>query len=1229
MGTSSSETLLPRYERVRVLGRGGMGAVWLVEDAERGQRVAMKRVLGVHGEALVRFKREFRVVEGLLHPNVVRLYELGEDEGGLFFTMEVVEGSDLLSWCRAVRRPPEESGTISRRPSASDTIDAGAATQRTESDPSSGAPRVRAKGELRVERLAHALPQILEALAFLHGHGIVHRDLKPSNVMVRDDGVVKILDFGILGEHARAADAEVVGTVGYMAPEQIRGVPPTPESDLYSLGCMLFELAAGHPPFHGAPMAVMARQLTTEPPRLRDAAPDAPAALDAACEALMRSEPRARPSLERLAEMLLPALGARRPAFPPPRPPSVDLVGRAREVARAQRALDAVASGSFETIVIAGPTGAGKTALAARAADEAARRGMSVLRGRGRATERVAFNALDGAIDELASVLGRRTRRESAAIGRARRRAAAAFPALTRKRESGGSVPPPSGRRQVFDALTELVATVAAEARGALIWIDDLQWADADSLALLDHLIEAAPAHLLVLATLRDDVGETLAGRWTRAQRAIETLEVPPLSAGELSEIIERALAQTGGTNVAPSVVADLATRCEGRPFLAELAARSLSREPDGGGVGSLERWLERDIALRSEGARELVGLLVAADGWSPIGELAAVAGRLPGEVEEDLKQLEVHGLVRRAGVPGITGVVDLYHDVVRAAAVRALGDAAVRNAHDRFASHLERSMGPAHRRVRHLIGAGRDREAARLAPAAARDAEAVRAYALAADMYEIALRAPTDADALPLRRARANALERGGRYVEAAREWRSVADGGGDGAADAVLREAHALLAANDVEAGRRRLDEGLVASGEPRSGRGGLSALFSAMGFLRGPSAPREVESEPDAEVLSRAERDVRIGTMVTYFDPLSGIRFLRRARAAFAAQGAALEAGKADWVFAYLALFGAKKRGPVPLAEAYAASARSWLDRARTQDPIARAYPAFHAGVAAQRDGAWDEAAPALDEAVDVLERAGLSGTFEHMLALVHRAQIDIYGQRLDRVAASVGRLVAAARDSDDTAIHCHVALAQAMHAGLCGEHEAMLSLVEPVARTWSIGEPTFQRILVDVVCAFPTVYLGGAHDARVRLASAFRDARRFRPLATMYGGSLGSLWALVEAAALRTGDRGASPRRVRRLAKLAAVAPPLGTPMAHRAAAYVDDEQGRTERALERLEMARALAERFGLCVDVAIADHQIGVRSGGDSGAARRAAARAACEALGVRPCVLDEDPGVR
>ncbi|MFI1580858.1 protein kinase [Embleya sp. NPDC020630] len=228
-----------RYRLVRVLGEGGMGQVWEARDETLGRSVAVKVISLLAGggsrgdEARARFLREARITAQLQHPNIVTIHDLGETgtEGDRvpFLVMELIRGEGLDAELR--------------------------------------------RGAVALPTAARWGAQIYDALAEAHTVGIVHRDIKPSNILITPSGMVKVLDFGI----ARAADAHasadrltrtgfIVGTPAYMAPEQARGYPE-PRSDLYALGCLLFELVTGRLPFQ-APDTVgyLTAHLTQEPP---------------------------------------------------------------------------------------------------------------------------------------------------------------------------------------------------------------------------------------------------------------------------------------------------------------------------------------------------------------------------------------------------------------------------------------------------------------------------------------------------------------------------------------------------------------------------------------------------------------------------------------------------------------------------------------------------------------------------------------------------------------------------------------------------------------------------------------------------------------------------------------------------------------------------------------------------------------------------------------------------
>jgi len=245
---------LGAYEILGLLGAGGMGEVYLARDTRLGREVAIKVLpadVADNPERLARFEREARTVAALNHPNIVTLHDVAEAGGVRFLVMERVAGRTLA-----------------------DLIDRA--------------------GELPPARMLDLMTPVADALASAHERGIVHRDLKPANIMVADDGRVKILDFGLATERAHPLDGEgttvakdalttegrVLGTVSYMAPEQVRGERVDARADLFAFGVILYEMAAGVRPFRGESAIDVASAIVgNEPPPIETIAPRVPAGL--------------------------------------------------------------------------------------------------------------------------------------------------------------------------------------------------------------------------------------------------------------------------------------------------------------------------------------------------------------------------------------------------------------------------------------------------------------------------------------------------------------------------------------------------------------------------------------------------------------------------------------------------------------------------------------------------------------------------------------------------------------------------------------------------------------------------------------------------------------------------------------------------------------------------------------------------------------------------------------
>jgi serine/threonine protein kinase len=244
-----------RYRLGDVLGRTLMSEVRSGEDLRLRRAVAVK-LLRDDGSArsIERFEQEAQILARLHHPNVVTVFDMGIDDAERFIVMEFVEG-----------------------PTLRELLDN--------------------EGPLEVERATEITGGLASALAYAHGLRIVHRDVKPSNVLLPQDGV-KLVDMGIarlLSPQALTLTLRGLGTARYMSPEQARGEPLDGRSDLYSLGCVLFEMLTGRPPFDGNPIALSYAHSHTPAPRVRSIQPEVPAAMDELVASMLEKDPLNRP----------------------------------------------------------------------------------------------------------------------------------------------------------------------------------------------------------------------------------------------------------------------------------------------------------------------------------------------------------------------------------------------------------------------------------------------------------------------------------------------------------------------------------------------------------------------------------------------------------------------------------------------------------------------------------------------------------------------------------------------------------------------------------------------------------------------------------------------------------------------------------------------------------------------------------------------------------------------
>lgn len=1095
----AAELVTPRFEILRDLGRGGMGHVELVRDRASGELFACKRLTRFDAARAAALKREYRLVGGLVHPNLVRQYELGEDERGLYLLMEVVDGVDLVAFC---------GGRI-------------------------GASLA----------LALALPQLLAALRFLHQRGLAHGDLSPANVLVRRDGRLKLLDFGLSAALDGAPRAHG-GTAGYLAPERLRGAPPSAEGDRFALGALLAHAAPGRLPG---------------------------GALDRAVHALRHPSPERRPPIEALERDLLAELGA----TPPERRRAAGAPLR-RDGLEA-RTLGTVLGRPGELIVLRGPSGIGKTTLARAVSARAAETGLSVAWARARPEERVPFNLIDPLVDDLVERLSREP--APAGVRAAAARAAASFPALfeiagrdahaERVRravhaELFGGAPKAPSRASLFEDLCVLLEAVDPSAPGRLLVLDDLQWADADSRAFVRAFLDQPPRRTSLLATAVSADG------WQELGAVV--IDVPPLPPDEVSRYLE---VRRG---LAPERARHVAATCRGLPALVELALRAgpESADPLGDAVRSVVRDGEADEK------RALAMLLVAS------------APLTAAECDASLRILD---LLARRGLVARTGArVDLRHDALREPLRAALGPDWLRAAHERRAERLLRARPPDAELVRQLHGAGRIDEAVSLARRAAEDAERRRAYDLAAELHAVVLeREPT----LQTRVLRADALERAQRFDEAAAEWAELARRArGEARARLHLAEAHALLAARRIADGRARIDAALEARGERALGRGRAGRVSTLARFLVGPLLPLGRvpgwPGVPAPAALERAEDRLRSAALIGYFDTIAGLEFLLQARDGFHAGGAAEQAAWCELLLAFFARFGHPRGRSLSLRYRRAAARR--LEGVIVESPIVRSFPEFLRAYDALRDGEFRHAITRFDRVLDATRDSREARSFEVQLTTSLRTSAVLATQRVDDAEAAVAAFETFAREGVTIAMQCHVETARALVRTWRGRFELAVESMERLRASWPAEPLTVQAILIEVYSALPSVLLGDAVRARARLRAALERGRRFAIEGTAYGPIVGAVAAATELAAHHAGGR-ATLGQARRWARLAASRPSVLTGLGHRVLAALDALDGRHASARARLLHAEREARRLDQSIDFALARFARGRREG--------------------------------
>jgi hypothetical protein len=496
--------------------------VYRAFDREQGCQVALKTFhgsgLSVDSEEVRYLKQEFRSLAPLAHPNLVQLYELFVADDHCFFSMELVEGTGLLTRAWYGRSHP---------------------------------------ARVDYAFLRHAVQQLVAALSVLHGRGKLHRDIKPSNLLVDDMDRLVVLDFGVVADMRRLQSAEFAGTPAYMSPEQRSMAALTPAADWYSVGVVLFEALTGDLP-----------ALDSNPEAPRRIAPWTPEDLDALAVRLRAPHPGDRPSARAVAAWIAPA-------SPAPRVIDADLplVGRDRELSELMQALAESRQGPV-VVQVEGVSGIGKSRLIECFAQRArAEQRAVVLSSCCLPEESIRFKAIDSIIDGLSELWlqpdAPRLDREALRDGWTAVRMFPVLGALLDSGSGGGTqdaLDPQEVRRQAFLALQRLLFSVAAHSP-LVLWIDDAQWGDLDSAALLREVLSgpSAPHCLVVFSHRSEDRDRSPFLARVAELEPRRTLEVGRLEAPTMRALIERIIGSRDA-----GLCDEIAVAANGSPFLIE-----------------------------------------------------------------------------------------------------------------------------------------------------------------------------------------------------------------------------------------------------------------------------------------------------------------------------------------------------------------------------------------------------------------------------------------------------------------------------------------------------------------------------------------------------------------------------------------------------------------------------------------------------------------------------------
>ncbi|MFN7971816.1 MAG: tetratricopeptide repeat protein [Acidobacteriota bacterium] len=746
------------WRLIAPLGRGGMGVVYRAVHVTSGMQAALKTVEIGHGGVLSSLQREILALARLRHPGIARILDHGVVEGVPWYAMELYEGRTLG---QDIARTPDdlpdaaEGTAVHVRARQRTMADSGEATTPVPGAPVAPARQPTIRMRLEEDTLLSILTvvrRLCAPLAYMHGEGLVHRDLKPQNILVRPDGMPVILDFGLASAHQESTSRETLegsgghgGTAPYMPPEQWAGGVTDARADLYALGCILYELLVGRPPFVADNAVVMMfhhLQTEAEPPSAWTAG--VPKALDELVGKLLSKDPACRLGHASAVANALARLGASDGLAegPAPRPYLYRprLQGRTQAIAELERS---VSQSAGDIVFIGGESGVGKTRMMLEVMAIAARKGATVIAAQC-AREGGPLAPARPVLQAVAEICAREGPAEARRLLGGRAAILGAFEPALADGSSVAELPPDLARERLFVSLADTFGALAS--RGPLAWlIDDVPWGDGLTLGFLEHLARRSPPlPLVVIAAYRREEAGRLASML--AMDRVRQVALERLTAAAVGEMVADMMALPAAPE---RLAAFLAGQSEGNPFFvaeylrAALARDLIVRDPEGRWIvgkdeGELETAAYAELPLPGTLRAVILDRLEEIDaGPRALLEISATVGR-----DLDLRVLAGAFAAARLGENALLEALEI---LVRRQIVEEGGSRDYRFLHDKIREVAYERIDPARRKEVHRLAA----EGMGALPAAEREDASIASHrerageaALARPLYLAAARA-------------------------------------------------------------------------------------------------------------------------------------------------------------------------------------------------------------------------------------------------------------------------------------------------------------------------------------------------------------------------------------------------------------------------------------------------------------------------------------------------------